>query len=304
MHNDRMSLYVFDDADEALSQPPTSARRALELTGENLSLAGWQSLSPADRRALVAIGVETNVDVNTVRAVTARAHPTSVPASPRRDPDSQTPPRPLVDALGESRALTEARWRALRALDRYALDRALTVAPSQLASVCDEILQGPLSHLTPAGEVRMVGVGGKTPTHRRAVATAVVQMRPETLARLSAGDTPKGDVLASARIAGIQAAKKTWELIPLCHPIALSGAQVQIETDGSDPERGVVRIRATVEAIDRTGVEMEALVAATTAALTIYDMLKAIDRWMTITDVGLLEKSGGRSGHLERGAPR
>jgi cyclic pyranopterin phosphate synthase len=154
-----------------------------------------------------------------------------------------------------------------------------------------------LSHVDETGAMRMVGVTAKTPTARRAVAGAEVRLRKESIAHLR--DNPKGDVLAAARLAGIQAAKRTWELIPLCHPVALTGAWVELEV-GDD---GTVRIRATVEAFDRTGVEMEALVAATTAALTIYDMMKAVDRWITITDVGLIEKSGGRSGHVRRDEP-
>ena len=146
--------------------------------------------------------------------------------------------------------------------------------------------------------MRMVGITGKPETARRAVATAQVVMRPETVPHLR--DNPKGDVLAAARVAGIQAAKRTWELIPLCHPIALTGASIDLDVDASDPKRGCVRVRATVEGFARTGFEMEALVAASTAALTIYDMLKAVDRWMTINDLGLVEKSGGRSGHLKR----
>jgi cyclic pyranopterin phosphate synthase len=145
--------------------------------------------------------------------------------------------------------------------------------------------------------MRMVDVKEKAPTARRAIAGAVLRLRKESLAHLR--DNPKGDVLAAARLAGIQAAKRTWELIPLCHPIALTGTSIDLEVD----DDGTVRIRATVEAFDRTGVEMEALVAASTAALTIYDMMKAVDRWMTMTDVGLIEKSGGRSGHLRRGDP-
>jgi cyclic pyranopterin phosphate synthase len=146
--------------------------------------------------------------------------------------------------------------------------------------------------------MRMVGVAAKPETARRAVAGAHVIMRKETLARLR--ENPKGDVFAAARVAGIQAAKRTWELIPLCHPVAITGAWVDLDLDDSDPDRGSVRVRATVEAFDRTGVEMEALVAASTAALTIYDMLKAVDRWIKITDVALVEKMGGRSGHHRR----
>lgn len=149
----------------------------------------------------------------------------------------------------------------------------------------------------------MVGVAEKPVTARTAVAGATIRMQKETLERLVAGTGPKGDVMATARVAGIQAAKRTSDLIPLCHPVAMTGAEIDIRcvpSDGSDV--GTVEVRATIHAFDRTGVEMEALVAASTAALTIYDMLKAIDRFMTITDLGLLEKSGGRSGHLQRDA--
>jgi cyclic pyranopterin phosphate synthase len=165
-------------------------------------------------------------------------------------------------------------------------------------------MKSPLTHVNAAGEVHMVGVADKPATARTAIAMAQVRMQKDTLARLAAGTGPKGDVLATARIAGIQAAKRTSELIPLCHPVAMTGVTIDITFAPVDASPiGVVQIRATVHAFDRTGVEMEALVAASTAALTIYDMLKAIDRFMTITDVGLLEKSGGRSGHIRRETP-
>lgn len=154
------------------------------------------------------------------------------------------------------------------------------------------------SHLTETGDARMVDVGEKPVTARRAVAAATVNMRRETFRRLAQHDTPKGDVLAAARIAGIQAAKRTSELIPLCHGIALTRVEVQIDLDGV---AFAVNILATAEAMDRTGVEMEALVAASIAGLTIYDMLKGIDRDMSLSDVKLLEKSGGRTGHYLRG---
>ncbi len=156
------------------------------------------------------------------------------------------------------------------------------------------------SHLSETGDARMVDVGEKPVTARRAVAAATVNMRRETFRRLAQHDTPKGDVLAAARIAGIQAAKRTSELIPLCHGIALTRVEVQIDLDGV---ACAVHIRATAEALDRTGVEMEALVAASIAGLTIYDMLKGIDRDMSLSDVKLLEKSGGRTGHYQRVEP-
>jgi molybdenum cofactor biosynthesis protein MoaC len=150
------------------------------------------------------------------------------------------------------------------------------------------------THLTEDGAVQMVDVGDKDTTRRVARARAVVRMSPETFARLEAGDTPKGDVLASARIAGIQAAKKTSELIPLCHAIQLTKVTIAIAL-----EDGAARIDAICEATDRTGVEMEAMVAASTAALTLYDMLKGIDRAITF-EVALLEKSGGKTGAFRR----
>jgi cyclic pyranopterin monophosphate synthase len=154
--------------------------------------------------------------------------------------------------------------------------------------------KNPLTHLTDEGDARMVDVGAKDVTARRAVARARVHMSPETFQRLASGDTPKGDVLAAARIAGIQASKRTSELIPLCHLIALTRVEIAIRLEG-----GIAIVDATAEARDRTGVEMEAMVAASTAALTLYDMLKAIDRGMTF-DVALVEKTGGKTGTWRR----
>jgi cyclic pyranopterin phosphate synthase len=151
-----------------------------------------------------------------------------------------------------------------------------------------------LSHLTRDGHAHMVDVGAKDVTARRALARARVRMSADTFVRLVSGDTPKGDVLAAARIAGIQAAKRTSELIPLCHVVSLTRVEVTITLDG-----GVAVIDATAEARDRTGVEMEAMVAASTAALTLYDMLKAVDRGMSF-DVCLVEKTGGKSGPWQR----
>ncbi len=141
-----------------------------------------------------------------------------------------------------------------------------------------------LSHVDEAGEVRMVDVGGKPLSRRRAVARAVVRVAPETAAQLSA--LPKGDALATAKLAGIMAAKRTSELIPLCHPLPLSHVAVELEVGA-----GEVEITASAETTAQTGVEMEALVAASVAALTIYDMAKAIDKAMEIGEVRLLEKT-------------
>jgi cyclic pyranopterin phosphate synthase len=156
-----------------------------------------------------------------------------------------------------------------------------------------------LSHVTPDGEARMVDVSGKEPTVREATAAAFVRMSPATVAVVRAGGLAKGDALGVAKIAGIMAAKRTPELIPLCHPLALSKIDVTLELvdDG-------VRVEATVRTRDRTGVEMEALVAASVASLTVYDMCKAVDKGITIEEVALVAKTGGKSGPWARRPPR
>ncbi|NRH26363.1 MULTISPECIES: cyclic pyranopterin monophosphate synthase MoaC [Pseudomonas] len=152
-----------------------------------------------------------------------------------------------------------------------------------------------LTHLDSQGRANMVDVSDKSQTVREAVAEARVRMRPQTLQMIVEGDHPKGDVFAVARIAGIQAAKKTSDLIPLCHPLMLTSVKVELTAEGAD----TVRIQARCKLTGQTGVEMEALTAASVAALTIYDMCKAVDRGMTIENVRLLEKLGGKSGHFK-----
>jgi cyclic pyranopterin monophosphate synthase len=154
-----------------------------------------------------------------------------------------------------------------------------------------------LTHLDPDGRVRMVDVGEKAVSHRACVARGAVRMSAETLDEIVKGRTPKGDVVATARLAGIQAAKRTDEWIPLCHSVPLDSVDVRIEPD---PAGSRMLIEATAQAHARTGVEMEALVAVSAAALTIYDMCKAIDRGMVIEDVHLAGKRGGRSGDWQR----
>lgn len=152
-----------------------------------------------------------------------------------------------------------------------------------------------LTHLDSQGRAHMVDVTDKATTFREATAEARVRMLPQTLQMIMAGEHPKGDVFAVARIAGIQAAKKTSDLIPLCHPLMLTGVKVELVADGDD----AVRITARCKLSGQTGVEMEALTAASVAALTIYDMCKAVDRGMLIETVRLLEKLGGKSGHYK-----
>lgn len=156
----------------------------------------------------------------------------------------------------------------------------------------DEQGFGGLSHLDARGSARMVDVSAKDDTARVATAEAIVRMRRETLALIQSGGVPKGDVLATARLAGIMAAKRTPDLIPLCHPLAITGVTVDLEPAGDT----ALRISATVKTTGKTGVEMEALTAAAVAALTVYDMCKAVEKGMVIEGVRLLEKSGGKSG--------
>ena len=156
-----------------------------------------------------------------------------------------------------------------------------------------------LTHFDAHGQAHMVDVAAKAATHRVAVASGKILMRPDTLEQVRQGNAKKGDVLGIARIAGIQAAKKASDLIPLCHPLALTRVAVEFELE---PTHRSVHCTATVETVGQTGVEMEALTAVQVALLTIYDMCKAVDRGMTITDVRLLEKHGGKSGSFV--APR
>jgi cyclic pyranopterin phosphate synthase len=157
-----------------------------------------------------------------------------------------------------------------------------------------------LTHLDEHGRARMVDVGEKPETHRVAIARGEVWMAPETMAAIREGSLPKGDVLATARIAGIMAAKRTSDLIPLCHPLPITRVQVDFALQEPDEAHPLpwVEITAQVETVARTGVEMEALTAVAVAALTIYDMAKALDRRMRLTHIRLIEKHGGRSGDL------
>ena len=158
-------------------------------------------------------------------------------------------------------------------------------------------MSGRLTHLDDAGHARMVDVSGKEETVRLAVARCRIVMAPQTLDLIVEGRVPKGDVLAAARIDGIMAAKRTADLIPLCHPLALSSVEVELTPDAAGP---AVEIAASCKLTGRTGVEMEALTAVSVAALTVYDMCKAVDRGMTIENVRLVHKSGGKSGTWEQ----
>ncbi len=154
---------------------------------------------------------------------------------------------------------------------------------------------GKLSHIDESGRARMVDVTAKRETAREAVATGTLQMKPETLALIQSDGVPKGDVIAVAQVAGVMAAKRTCDLIPMCHPLLLTNVDVEIRPDEHE---SALQITATVRSTGKTGVEMEALTAVVVAALTVYDMCKAVERGMRIEGVRLLKKSGGRSGEI------
>jgi cyclic pyranopterin phosphate synthase len=304
-------IYEFEEVDATLDLLPLSARRALDVSGLKVSLAAWRSMPLGARQTVVALGAEHVVDCRNVQRVLSRANVVAEAAKPTVDPDAREVAEQVEHALGHEIPL--ATWRALTPFERYVLVK-LSAKPrgDRLAQAYHEIAVIPeprdprpasthqtsthpvSTHLTRRGEVHMVDVGGKEKTARRATALARVTMDPATAARLRDGRAAKGDVLATARVAGIQAAKRTPDLIPLCHVVALT----RVEIDLCIEEHGVA-ITAMVEARDRTGVEMEAMVAASAAALTIYDMLKGFDRAMAF-EVMLSEKAGGKSGSWTR----
>ncbi len=278
-------VYPFEDSDDTLVTMPLAARRALDVLGRRLSLQGWLSLSMSERWRIVRAGAEEQVAPEVLPAIESATPPPDAMA-PVAEPSPVAPPGELMGAL--TRPLSEDTWKGLRALDRYALMKYVS-KPRKLARAYDAIvivgagaIAGSLSHVGRDGQAHMVDVGGKRETLRRAVASARVRTTRAVVEAVLSGAVTKGDVLATARIAGIMAAKKTGELIPLCHPVRVTRVVLDLEPDAPRKE---LRVRATVEALDRTGVEMEAMVAASVASLTIYDMIKSADRWATI-DLG------------------
>lgn len=296
--NRQSPIFEFERLDTRMQLLPLAARRALEEAGIRLSLEGWRALPSKARQRLLRIGASDHVDGDEVRELLepVSASRRSIPPVP--PPDPKSPPADLVASLGDEYTLPGSTWAALRPFERYALHKVATRSErAKLASAWKEIVgAGELSsHLSAAGDAHMVQVADKEITRRKAIASAVVRMSAQTLQKL--GSAPKGDVLATARIAGILAAKRTPELVPLCHPVATTGISIDLVAEQQPPG---VRITATAEALDRTGVEMEAMVAASVAALTIYDMLKGIERGIAIEQVRLEMKEGGRSGKWER----
>jgi cyclic pyranopterin phosphate synthase len=291
-----VKLYKFDGVSTELELLPVAARRALDHAGAKLSLDGFRSLELGLRRELCELGSGDAVDVERVWTIARTARPAADACALLGDPSSVAPPAELLSALSPARPLPDNLWPLLSPLDRYTLWKVTQRGnPERIEGAYREIVgqSAHSTHVGPAGGVRMVRVSDKAPSARRAVAESWVSMSQAAFERLESPSSPKGDVLGTARLAGILGAKRTSELIPLCHPLSLTHVEVRLETDAPTSR---VRVLAEVEVVDRTGVEMEALVAASTAALTIYDMLKSVDRGMEIGPTRLLEKSGGRSG--------
>jgi cyclic pyranopterin phosphate synthase len=293
-----VKLYSFDGIDAELDLVPLAARRALDQAGFKPSLEAWRALPLEVRRGIVEAGEGRIVDCARVElALSAEAVP-RVP--PSEEATVGAVPESVRAAFGAARPISDAVWLGLAPLDRYALTKvASRPREDRLAGAYAEIVghSAVSTHLAPAGGARMVDVGQKVASLRHAVAETRVSMSEEAFLRVQSQSVPKGDVLGTARLAGIMAAKRTSELIPLCHPLALTKLAVSLELDES---KRAIEVRATVEAFDRTGVEMEALTAVSVAALTIYDMLKGIDRSMEIGPTRLMHKSGGRTGDFSR----
>ena len=292
-----MKLYSFDGVDAALDLLPLAARRALDVAGLKVSLEVWRALPLESRQVITQEGSAPTVDTERVESTLGAVQISRIERS--LEPSITSVPRELVSALGV-RPISQALWNALSPLDRFALVKVASRGkPERLDAAYSEIVgHSALStHLGPAGGARMVDVAQKPASHRQAVAESRISMSTDAFERVKSATVPKGDVLGTARLAGIMAAKRTSELIPLCHPLAVTKIELSFELDDTASAIGV---RATVECFDRTGVEMEALTAVSVAALTVYDMLKGIDRAMEIGPTRLMTKSGGRSGDFAR----
>ena len=290
--------------DPDASGPPEALARALE-PARTIDVRRWSRLRSIDRYALIhtyrramarssfmILGEAFDAVMATLPSIQIEAPQRPDRGAAKRGTSSPAPASGGYQAPGAYSSFEDAPSKDRHEILGKDRGEARTPAPPPVAPVIS-------THVNADGAVHMVPVGDKAATARRAVASGVVKMRPETATRLLRRDTPKGEVLATARIAGIMAAKRTPELIPLCHAVALTGITVEIEIEIDAPGARAI-VTATADAHDRTGVEMEALVAVTVACLTIYDMLKGIDRELVIGDVTLLEKSGGRTGHYVR----
>ncbi len=293
---DSYRVFVFEDVDDTLTLIPLCARRALDAAGIKLSLKDWRSLPLAARQALASAGSAQTVDLAGANRALSFVDPPPPTVTKQGDPPGDYVPADVVLVLGHEHSLSNAVWSELEPLQRWVLVKvARRGNPQRIEQAYNEIVghSADSVHLRPDGSLRMVSVAQKAISERTATAESHVNMSGDAFIRLQKGDNPKGDILTTARLAGIMAAKHTCDLIPLCHPLSITSIEVDCKLV---PESNSVTIRTKVVAMDRTGVEMEALVAASIAALTIYDMLKAVDRSMSIGKTRLLSKSGGRSG--------
>jgi cyclic pyranopterin phosphate synthase len=293
-------LYRFDEVDERLELLPLAARRALDHAGRRVSREGWGSLPVDLRKQIVELGTARRVDVDLVVESTALARPLPEEMERIGDPEPDRVPDGLRDAFGPELPISDAVWSSLSPLDRYALWKVASRGRAERIRAAYAEIVGVTAvstHLGSSGGARMVDVGQKPETERRAVSRGEVTMSAAAFDKLRAADVAKGDVLGTARIAGIMAAKRTSDLIPLCHPLALSKVAVDLELE---PGSRSVIITATVETKGRTGVEMESMVAVSVAALTVYDMMKALDRGIVVGPIRLMEKTGGRSSNYSR----
>jgi len=294
----KVRLYAFEEIDERLKLMPLAARRALDAAGLKVSLATWQRLEDGVRREIAELGSGAQVDVTGVRAALGAELATSEPCEEFPEPSAERVPEVVRRAFEDDPRLDDATWGKLEPIDRYALAKVVSRGKAKrMLAAHREIVGHGMTHLDERGRVRMVDVAPKAPSLRSATAESTVSMNPAAYRALSTNSAPKGEVLATARVAGIMAAKRTSELIPLCHPLSLTRSEVELTLR---PETRTVHVLVTVEAMDRTGVEMEAMTAASVAALTVYDMLKSLDRAMTLGPCQLVSKSGGKSGDYRR----
>lgn len=303
-----VGILGFEDVSRELEWMPLAARRALDAAGTVLRLSAWQTLPLSARWSLIELGAPASVRADEVIALLAGVETSGGAVWT----EGVEPSLGLLELVGARRAEVSAAYSALSGLERYALEkigssprRSEAERRMRVAEAFDwmQAVHGEapsrLTHVDEQGRVRMVDVSEKEASSRFARASARLRMQAATLQLVRDGATKKGDVLATARLAGIQAAKRTWELIPLCHAIALSGVELELALDDTLPG---IRVEARARTVERTGVEMEALVAVSVAGLTLYDMLKAVDRGMVLEQVQLEEKSGGRLGDFKRGS--
>jgi cyclic pyranopterin monophosphate synthase len=296
----RVKIFRFEGPHPDLELLPLAARRALDRAGIKLSLESFRSLPKPWRERLVELGSVGEVPLDVVHNLLADAPHLRIPEEPELSPYAVSA---VIAELGGPIPSPKV-WQSLTPLERYALAKTAARGlarqdPTRYHEAYLEIVGATdvSTHLDAQGAARMVDVTPKDSTYRRAMAESFVTMSSDAFSRLTHNDLPKGNVLEVARLAGIMATKRTSDLIPLCHPLALTHAAVSFTLE---PERCQVRIMCETAVTGPTGVEMEACVGASIAGLTIYDMLKGIDRSMTLGPTRLLHKEGGQSGTFVR----